>query len=237
MAKKDPTKDAKGRCGTHSGYAAHGRRGEYPCQPCKRANTQYSRDLRARNKTAPAKPSRKKATPAAPVAPVVTAQERDPAPAPAPAPEPAPRVNAPAEQHTDVPDDIPDPPEYLKAKGRKLWVDLTTRYTFTDAALTLAGEACRTVDRLERIAGALSSRSTMWFEVGDIDLADEAGVPVVVNGMIGEARQLQGTLRQTLNQLGVVGVEAANMAPQKSALDQLAERREARLAAAAGGDQ
>lgn len=219
MAKADPTTDAKGRCGTYAGYAAHARRGERPCQPCRTANTTHARELRARNKTAPKKSAAP--APSPPVTPVATAPER---------------VNVPAEQHTDVPDDIPEPPEYLKAKGRKLWVDLTRRYTFTDAALMLVGEACRTVDRLERIAGALSSRSSLWFEVGDIDLADDAGVPVIVNGMIGEARQLQTALRQTLSQLGVVGVEAANTGGQKkSALDQLAERREARLAA--GGDQ
>ena len=46
--------------------------------------------------------------------------------------------------------------------------------------------------------------------------------------MIGEARQLQNQLRQTLGQLGVVGVESTNDGQAESVLDQLAARREAR---------
>lgn len=218
MSKKAPTPDPKGRCGTYAGYTAHGRRGETACQPCRTANTTRQRERRR------AKPATTAAAPAV----------QETAPLRQPEPEPLPRVNAPAEDHTDVDSTLPAPPEYLKAKGRGLWNDLTRRYKFTDGALVLLGEACRTTDRLERMAAALSSRSTLWFEVGDIDLAEDAGVPVVVNGMIGEARQLQTSLRQTLTQLGVVGVEAANVEGHKSALDQLAERRAKRLAA--GGE-
>lgn len=227
MAKKAPTKDEKGRCGTYAGYAVHTRNGERACQPCLRAKRQQGREYRAKNKPA----SSNNQVPVISIPQIATAEKKEPAPDSAST---GPRVNKPAEQHTDVPEDGPTPPEFLRARGREMWRGLTTNYKFTDAALVMAGEACRTVDRLERIAGALSSRTTMWFEIGDIELADEAGVPVVVNGMIGEARQLQSTLRQTLNQLGVVGVEAVDVAPQKSALDQLADRRAERLA---GGEQ
>lgn len=223
MAPRPPTPDPRGRCGSRAGYAAHRRRGESACPECKSANAAKARQQYHQAKTAPPKP-KKQAAPAV----------QESAPLRQPEPEPLPRVNAPAEDHTDVDSTLPEPPEYLKAKGRGLWNDLTRRYKFTDGALVLLGEACRTTDRLERMAAALSSRSTLWFEVGDIDLAEDAGVPVVVNGMIGEARQLQTSLRQTLTQLGVVGVEAANVEGHKSALDQLAERRAARLAAAGG---
>jgi len=132
-----------------------------------------------------------------------------------------------------VPEGVPTPPDWLKARGLELWIEVTQAHKLNASALTLLGEACRTADRLERLAAALSSRSTMWFELGDIDQATELGVPIVVNGMIGEARQLQTTLRQTLTTLGVVNVDAAEKSA-KSPLDQLAERRKQRLAAQGG---
>lgn len=132
-----------------------------------------------------------------------------------------------------VPDGVPTPPDWLRARGLELWIEVTQAHDLNTSALMLLGEACRTADRLERLAGALASRSTMWFELGDIDQATELGVPIVVNGMIGEARQLQTTLRQTLNTLGVIKVDAADKVA-KSPLDELAARRKKRLAAQDG---
>lgn len=132
-----------------------------------------------------------------------------------------------------VPDGVPTPPDWLRARGLQLWIEVTQAHDLNTSALMLLGEACRTADRLERLAGALASRSTMWFELGDIDQATELGVPIVVNGMIGEARQLQTTLRQTLTTLGVVKVDAAEKVA-KSPLDELAARRKKRLAAQDG---
>lgn len=128
-----------------------------------------------------------------------------------------------------VPEGVPTPPDWLRARGLELWIEITKDHDLNASALTLLGEACRTADRLERLAAALASRTTMWFELGDIDQATELGVPIVVNGMIGEARQLQTTLRQTLNTLGVIKVDAAEKVA-KSPLDELAARRKKRLA-------
>lgn len=219
---KRPTRDKKGRCGTNAGYAAHRRRGEQACQKCKNARAAYARKNYAEG---PVRPKRK-----AKAAPAALAVVEAPAPAPVPETPPmaAPRPATPAVEPNAEPGDVPEAPDWLKAKGRALWEDVTRAYDLTPAALVLLGEACRTTDRLERMAAALSSRSTLWFEVGDIDQADEAGVPIVVNGMIGEARQLQNQLRQTLGQLGVVGVESTNDGQAESVLDQLAARREAR---------
>lgn len=132
-----------------------------------------------------------------------------------------------------MPEGVPTPPDWLKARGLELWIEVTQVHKLNASALALLGEACRTADRLERLAAALSSRSTLWFELGDLDQASELGIPIVVNGMIGEARQLQTTLRQTLTNLGVVKVDAANDAA-KSPIDQIAEKRRQRLAAQGG---
>ena len=132
-----------------------------------------------------------------------------------------------------VPEGVPTPPDWLRSRGLELWIEITKDHALNASALTLLGEACRTADRLERLAAALASRTTMWFELGDIDQATELGVPIVVNGMISEARQLQTTLRQTLNTLGVIKVDAAEKVA-KSPLDELAARRKKRLAGQGG---
>lgn len=163
--------------------------------------------------------------------PAKAAEVPDKAPAKQTPSKPARPAKATAERK--VPDGVPTPPDWLRARGLQLWIEVTQAHDLNTSALTLLGEACRTADRLERLAGALASRSTMWFELGDIDQATELGVPIVVNGMIGEARQLQTTLRQTLNTLGVIKVDAAEKAA-KSPLDELAARRKKRLAAQDG---
>ena len=257
--RKAPTPDPRGRCGSYSGYRAHLRRKERPCADCRAANT--ARERARRNgeptpKSPPAKARRKNVplehalghTPA-PAAVPEPAAEPDAdfeAAASEPSPTPAKPVELPPEPDTEtakepakatakrpVPDDVPTPPDWLKARGLDLWIEVTRAHDLNASALTLLAEACRTADRLERIAAALASRSTLWYELGDLDQATELGVPIVVNGMIGEARQLQTTLRQTLTTLGVVNVDAAKQV-STSPLDQLAARRKARLEAQGG---
>lgn len=233
--RKAPTNDPKGRCGTYAGYRAHLRRGERPCEDCRNANrvrTRQRNNGEPITKSPPAKPRKRHV----PVDHELMGGTNDPKPVelppePEPEPEPAkaPRKPAKATAERKVPEGVPTPPDWLKAKGLELWVEVTKAHTLNASALALLGEACRTADRLERLAAALASGSTMWFELGDIDQATELGVPIVVNGMIGEARQLQTTLRQTLTTLGVVNVDTAEKVA-KSPLDQLAERRKQRLA-------
>lgn len=233
--RKDPTTDPRGRCGTYAGYRAHQRRGERPCDPCRLANNERSRQRKAGETittSPPAKPRKRNV----PIERDLDGGTNDPRPVELP-PEPAPAGPAKRAKATatpQVPDGMPTPPDWLKARGLELWIEVTQAHDLNASALVLLGEACRTADRLERMAAALSSRTTMWFEIGDIDQATELGVPVIVNGMIGEARQLQTSLRQTLTTLGVLKVDAAEKAA-KSPLDQLAERRKKRLAAQGGG--
>ena len=164
-------------------------------------------------------------------APAKAAEASDKAPAKQAPSKPARPAKATAVRK--VPDGVPTPPDWLRARGLELWIEVTQAHKLNASALTLLGEACRTADRLERLAAALASRSTMWFELGDIDQATELGVPIIVNGMIGEARQLQTTLRQTLTTLKVVEVDAAEKVA-KSPLDELAARRKKRLAEQGG---
>jgi len=193
-------------------------------------------------KTAPSMASRPAPKPAAEQAPPAPEKEAAPVSNVAALP-----VNSDQKTHTprngtepapsagvDIPEGIPTPPDYLRAQGRALWVAVLEDYEMNKAGRALLGEACRTVDRLERLAGALSSRSTLWFElenaIEDNGLAGSETFNVVVNGMIGESRQLQTSLRQTLNQLGVVTVQSTKTTQATSVLDQLAARRAERQA-------
>ena len=238
--RKAPTPDPRGRCGSSAGYQAHLRRGERACDKCRNAHKDM---IAARRKgeqvppSPPAKPRRRHV----PIEHRLGHGTNGPRPVELPpepvkddTPEPAPAKRAKATATPQVPDGVPTPPDWLKARGLELWIEVTQAHDLNASALVLLGEACRTADRLERMAAALSSRTTMWFEIGDIDQATELGVPVIVNGMIGEARQLQTSLRQTLTTLGVLKVDAAEKVA-KSPLDQLAERRKKRLAAQGGG--
>lgn len=252
---KKPTRDPKGRCGTQPGYQAHHRRGERACKRCKAANATYQRNHRSgRRKNL--KPSevyqdqrrgsqgqavedryRPKDTSApAPTGVKSTApkrgQDTPPEPGPPPVPDPVPQERlAPVE-------DAPEAPSYLRAQGRDLWDRVLAEYDLNPAGLALLGEACRTVDRLERMAAALSSRSTLWFEL-EMAMEDTGAdtLPefnVVVNGMVGEARQLQNVLRSTLKELGITEVSprAVDDGPKESLTDELKRKRQERLAAA-----
>lgn len=227
--KKPPTKDPKGRCGTDAGYQAHWRRGEEPCDACRNArNTAKRVRLRGGSVTSgPSKPRR-------PGSIAGTDQDRRRKPEKKWTHETAPTAPEKPPAKPEVPEGVPEPPYWLKEKGLELWIAVTQENELNLAGLTLLGEACRTVDRLERMSAALASKTTLWYELGDVDQATELGLPIVVNGLISESRQLQTTLRQTLNNLGVVNVNKAK-AKELSPLDQLAQRRQKRLAAQGEG--
>lgn len=229
--KKPPTIDPD-RCGTQTGYSGHSNRGEEPCQPCKKAHAAYMREYKRRNKSRIKQKALDREEAAAQAAIQERAEQESAKKEQGTQPKDQPK-DQPARPVLEVirpikePEQGPPPPDWLKAKGKQLWEDVTSQYELTSAALVLLGEACRTADRLERMAAALSSRSTLWFELGDVELPDDKGVPIVVNGMIGEARQLQTTLRQTLNQLGVVSTSSTKN-KGTGVLESLQARREKR---------
>jgi hypothetical protein len=50
---------------------------------------------------------------------------------------------------------IPRAPGDLEASGKRLWRELHTSYELDPGDLALVHEACRTLDELDRLAGAL----------------------------------------------------------------------------------
>lgn len=121
----------------------------------------------------------------------------------------------------------PQAAETLDEAGRSLWKALSAGAELTGGAGVLALEACRCVDRLERLHRALTDKAA-WLE---LDVADGSDVAtVVVDKALAEARQQQMTLKQLLTALGADKPEAKTGG---SFLDDLAARRVARDADAA----
>lgn len=206
--KKPPTTDR--RCGTHAGYTAHQRRGETPCGRCKAARRAY-----VQGKDRPVEPDPTVATPRDKPINVVDATPPDP------------------DGDRDATGGVLAAPRFLKERGRSLWDSITAEFVLSPGARVSLAEACRIADRLERMAGMLSSRSALWVELSDDDqdraarLAED-GVPLVVNGVIGEARQLANQFNTIMRQLGLTDISVVQE-ETKSVADQLAERRRERL--------
>lgn len=209
--KKPPTTDR--RCGTYAGYKAHYRRGETPCGPCKSAKRGY-----VQTKDRPVEPDPTVAKPREKPVNVVDVTPPDPT------------------GDRDATGGVLAAPRFLRERGRALWDEVTSQFVLSAGARVSLAEACRIADRLERMSGMLSSRSTLWIELSEDDqdqatrLAQE-GVPLVVNNIIGEARQLANQFQSIMRQLGLTDVTVVEE-QTVSITDQLAERRRARLDAA-----
>lgn len=144
----------------------------------------------------------------------------------------APRKKKPTPTESSTEHPAPDK-SYLRAGGKALWDEVHALYEVDPIGEVVLLEACRMKDRLDRLAGALAASSALWFELGDpIETAQgDTEIKVIVNGMIGEARQLQAAIAVALGKVGVL--KPAKQASQGvSVMDQLAKRRAERKAAA-----
>ncbi|WP_157631970.1 hypothetical protein [Catelliglobosispora koreensis] len=126
----------------------------------------------------------------------------------------------------------------MDERGAALWSDLHKRGVLTPAARVLAEEACRIVDRLEKLDHLLSGDAESW-----IDIVETRGNPelaeLVINAPLAEARQQALALKQIFTELRMMGaLAAADSGAQPTAGggedDELAARRKARIADAAG---
>lgn len=122
-------------------------------------------------------------------------------------------------------------PAGLGPRGRRLWHELAT-VTTPPGQRVLMEEACRIADRLEQLDRVLRGDVATWVEIvhGEVETA------VVVNDVLKEARRQAVALRQLVAEIRQSGVGKQMSGQQQggSLRDQLAARRAARLANAAG---
>ncbi|MEU5549216.1 hypothetical protein ABZ738_05555 [Micromonospora sp. NPDC047793] len=122
----------------------------------------------------------------------------------------------------------PDRPR-LRSRGRRLWED-EGGDTLTGANRVVLEEACRLVDRLDRLDAILNGRDRSWLS---LEMGDDGEVQVVVDKVLSESRQQQLALKQLAAELRAAG-GAGKPATGGGILDEIAARRKARLADASG---
>ena len=89
----------------------------------------------------------------------------------------------------------------LDARGRRLWQQVADEGPgLRPAERVLLEEACRTVDRLDRLDRMLRGDEAAWARFHSVN-EDGSIVQVVINNLLSEARQQQVTLKQLLGEL------------------------------------
>lgn len=120
-----------------------------------------------------------------------------------------------------------DAPKDLRERGTLFWGEVTSAVSLDASGFILLGEACRIIDRLDRLAGALNGSGRDWLKLGD-DIEEvgrgQVSVKVVVDGLLSEGRQQQLALKTVLAQLGL-GKATEKASGEKSALQSWLEAR------------
>ncbi|GGN96089.1 hypothetical protein GCM10010112_87030 [Actinoplanes lobatus] len=89
---------------------------------------------------------------------------------------------------------VPRPPDRLEFRGLSLWLEVTAGPgRLGPIELALLTEACRIVDRLERLDQFLAGTGTEWVRLAE-EIEGRGEVAIVVDQALGEARQQAGRL-------------------------------------------
>lgn len=117
----------------------------------------------------------------------------------------------------------------LGLRGRRLWEE-EGGDGLAGARRVVLEEACRLVDRLDRLDAILAGRDRVWLS---LEVGDDGEVQVVVDKVLSESRQQQLALKQLSAELRASGGDTK---PKTGGgiLDEIAARRKARIADAAG---
>lgn len=124
------------------------------------------------------------------------------------------------------------PPGDLRERGLEFWSAVTDSVELDPSGFVLLGEACRIIDRLDRLSGALNGQGRDWLKLADeIEVTatrfgdgKNISVKVAVDGLLSESRQQQLALKTVLAQLGL-GKTFEKASGEKSALQQWLEAR------------
>lgn len=110
-----------------------------------------------------------------------------------------------------------------------MWAEMTTGEQLGPAQRVLLEEACRIVDRLDRLDAQLDGRDWLSFDVGR-----GGPVTVVVDRVLSEARQQAAVLKQIVAELRQSTARQSRPAVKETGIADLAARIAARRDSSAG---
>lgn len=123
-------------------------------------------------------------------------------------------------------------PQGLGKRAEALWDGVLEQHELDSAGLAILEDACRTVDIVDRLSGALKSKNQEWMrlsEEAEYLSNGAAEIHIVVNPLLGEIRQQRMTLRSLLAQLKLgVSKEKAQNKRDKTILEKLEEEFDSR---------
>lgn len=119
-----------------------------------------------------------------------------------------------------------DAPADLRARGMEFWNAVTGEVELDASGLVLLGEACRVIDRLDRLSDALNGAGRDWLKIADeVEVVGKTTrIQVVVDGLLSEARQQQLAFKTLMAQMGL-GQSTEKRSGEKSALQAWLEAR------------
>ena len=121
-------------------------------------------------------------------------------------------------------------PRWFRAGGRQLWDELSGD-SLSGARRVLLEQACRIVDRLDRLDAILNGRDRAWLT---LETGDDGEITVIVDKVLAESRQQSTALKQLFAELRQGESAGGEQDQGGSILDELAAARAKRLADAAG---
>lgn len=124
-------------------------------------------------------------------------------------------------------------PDGLGERGSSMWVSLTEGREWDAAWEVLVLEACRIADRLDGLNEVIEGKGVLrLMHFRHLITGDESKIEMTVDAVLMEAREQAGALRQIVNQLKL-GQASGKQTGKRSALDDLAAKRDDRRSAAA----
>lgn len=123
-----------------------------------------------------------------------------------------------------------DAPDDLRTRGLQFWDEVSSSEELDASGFVLLGEACRIIDRLDRLSAALNGKGRDWLKLADDieviasrDGSTKINVKVAVDGILSEARQQQLAFKSVMAQMGLGKASEKQTSENKSALEKWLE--------------
>jgi hypothetical protein len=141
------------------------------------------------------------------------------------------RTVLPPAPETSTPTAIPVSEDGWGPAGTQLWRELEG--SVPAAHLPLLREACRIVDRLDRLDGILQ-RKNDWLRVNTMDFGENVKVKITMDGVLAEARQQAATVHALIKDLAQFVKHEPKQQAKPGGLSDLSARIAARRGQSAG---